>query len=191
MTAMMIMMMMPMINEPGSLCGDLGHLFFHVLRLLLLLEQFKEVFINDADHDHYNDGVGEDNDGEEPHLPPPAPPARVQQGEGEIRLQTLIHISRFHISIYSHIQIPISIITCTGTDTYLQTSRRSKTSTNQWGKQGCRGRSALSASSSSQRGGRLSRRVRRIRKKVKRGRRKMERRRRQLRWEFFWRWFSP
>ena len=94
MTAMMIMMMMPMINEPGSLCGDLGHLFFHVLRLLLLLEQFKEVFINDADHDHYNDGVGEDNDGEEPHLPPPAPLARVQQGEGEIRLQTLINIYR-------------------------------------------------------------------------------------------------
>ena len=88
------MMPMMMINEPGSLCGDLGHLFFHVLPLLLLLEQFKEVFINDADHDHYNDGVGEDNDGEEPHLPPPAPLARVQQGEGEIRLQTLINIYR-------------------------------------------------------------------------------------------------
>ena len=42
MTAMMIMMMMPMINEPGSLCGDLGHLFFHVLRLLLLLNNLKK-----------------------------------------------------------------------------------------------------------------------------------------------------
>ena len=77
------------------------------------------------------------------------------------------------------------------THIYWPVHRRSKKSTDQWGKRGRRGRSALSASSSSQRGGRLSRRVRRIRKKVKRGRRKMERRRRQLRWEFFWRWFSP
>ena len=46
-TMMMIlttMMPMMMINEPGSLCGDLGHLFFHVLPLLLLLEQLKEYF---------------------------------------------------------------------------------------------------------------------------------------------------
>ena len=128
MTAMMIMMMMPMINEPGSLCGDLGHLFFHVLRLLLLLEQFKEVFINDADHDHYNDGVGEDNDGEEPHLPPPAPPARVQQGEGEIRLQTLIHISRFQSQLslaLTHIYRPVEEVK------HPRTSKRSKISTDQ------------------------------------------------------------
>ena len=133
------MMPMMMINEPGSLCGDLGHLFFHVLPLLLLLEQFKEVFIdddNDADHDDHDDEVGDDDDGEESHLPPPAPPARVQQGEGEIRLQTLIHISKFHIYIYSRFQSQLSLALThiyrpVREAKHLRTSKRSKKSADQ------------------------------------------------------------